>query len=81
MTKHPIHQPRAGRQCKIAEVRGTQIAFIFDDGSEEVHDFDITTREGQLLFAVEAEKLGFGKRRDLASFVAGPMLDGPILQR
>lgn len=69
------------RRCVSAHVRGDQMVFLFEDGAEDVRDFDITTREGQLLFAAEAEKLGFGKRRDIAALVSRPMLDGPILQR
>lgn len=79
MTNQP-HQTQTG-QCTVAELRGDQIVFVFDDGAEDVCDFDITTRQGQLLFAAEAEKLGLGKRRDLAAFVSRPLVDGPIVVR
>jgi hypothetical protein len=67
--------------CTTAIVRGPVIVFKYDDGSEDETDFDLSTREGQLNFAAEAERRGLGCRKKIASTVSAPVGDGPILHR
>lgn len=76
---------RAGLICtEVWATRPDQITWKFNDGSEVVTNHDLSELRGQLLFAQDAEKLGFGDRRDIARLAAiadhvpGP---GAILQR
>ena len=83
MSPELLSKHASGARCVTVHRKAAAVIWKFDDGSEITTSDDLSTREGQMLVAQAAERLGLGNRQEIVNQLRGlggsAVGDGPIL--